>query len=486
MSRETKQTALHLSPETAELVAKHADLNNRSRHSEMLHRLEASFREPVVELDPNAREVVEARIRKVFTTCFASLEERVLGHLGRIVKEQELVTELKMSGTPAEREALLAAMRNAHPLYFFPEEPGHTGPVRDFDLAKASTKSSAQDTLSDVEPLSGMSTLAASIRRMGCMCEGGVVGGIPSTANFGGYFSGGFCGLPPDELPKILEKGEPVIDLSQYKQFSGRVARWVVNTGSRPPPETLGLHDEIEVRLRPHGHSQRGVAGEFCSADWESSPTGRLPRIISWRPAQHLDTSIRVEVINDRMVPCTPEEEAALGAVRTSEGLTIGGVAFGPGTKISRTLAPTRVERPQPFTGQNWVITGSLESMTRDRAREIIMDLGGGVAGSVDRNTHAVVWGPGAGSKKSRAEQLGVQQYSERQFIDLIRSHGVDMPQVQDPWNRSPGVMPDTDGRLVDVQFADGGHFFRKPAHELSWAPNKKRQFDIAFWRFSR
>lgn len=84
--------------------------------------------------------------------------------------------------------------------------------------------------------------------------------------------------------------------------------------------------------------------------------------------------------------------------------------------------------RSKPLAGQDWVITGSLETMTRDRAREILMELGAVVVGSVNPATAGVVWGPGAGSKKTRAEQLGIQQYNERQLIELIRGHGVDMP----------------------------------------------------------
>lgn len=97
-------------------------------------------------------------------------------------------------------------------------------------------------------------------------------------------------------------------------------------------------------------------------------------------------------------------------------------------------VAQNRVEVPieewmtRPLHGQEWVITGSLETMTRDRAREILMALGATVSGAVTQKTFALVWGPGAGSKKTLAQKFGTQQLNETQFVKFIRRHGVDMP----------------------------------------------------------
>ena len=151
-----------------------------------------------------------------------------------------------------------------------------------------------------------------------------------------------------------------------------------------------------------------------------------------------------------------------------------------------------------PFTGQTWVITGSLETMTRDRAREIIMGLGGTVAGSVDRNTHAVVWGPGAGSKKTRAEQLGIQQYTERQFIQQIRSHGVDMPLPkaeelpEGEWIENTGDEPEgvTDKSILDFKLSTGnpvlGHHYRQGSSKGTaiWSI-EGRKSHVTHWRHS-
>lgn len=76
------------------------------------------------------------------------------------------------------------------------------------------------------------------------------------------------------------------------------------------------------------------------------------------------------------------------------------------------------------LSGQTWVITGTLESMTRDEARARLQALGAKVAGSVSKKTTAVVAGPGAGSKLDKAVELGVTVVDEQGLIDVINGDG--------------------------------------------------------------
>lgn len=77
-----------------------------------------------------------------------------------------------------------------------------------------------------------------------------------------------------------------------------------------------------------------------------------------------------------------------------------------------------------PFAGQTFVLTGGLESMTRDEARRRIEAAGGKVTSSVSKKTHYVVAGEDAGSKLTRAHELEIPVLDEPAFLDLLSRKG--------------------------------------------------------------
>ena len=77
-----------------------------------------------------------------------------------------------------------------------------------------------------------------------------------------------------------------------------------------------------------------------------------------------------------------------------------------------------------PLADQTWVLTGTLETMARNDAKAILVELGAKVASSVSGNTTVVVAGPGAGSKRTRAEELGIEIVDEIEFTDRLRRLG--------------------------------------------------------------
>ena len=69
-----------------------------------------------------------------------------------------------------------------------------------------------------------------------------------------------------------------------------------------------------------------------------------------------------------------------------------------------------------------------MEGFTRDGAKEAILARGGKAAGSVSKNTDFVVVGPGAGSKETKARELGLVILDEAGFVSLLASGQVGPP----------------------------------------------------------
>ena len=70
----------------------------------------------------------------------------------------------------------------------------------------------------------------------------------------------------------------------------------------------------------------------------------------------------------------------------------------------------TETEEETAFSGKTFVLTGTLDSITRDVAKEKIEALGGNCAGSVSKKTNVVIAGHDAGSKLTKAEELGMKK----------------------------------------------------------------------------
>jgi DNA ligase (NAD+) len=102
------------------------------------------------------------------------------------------------------------------------------------------------------------------------------------------------------------------------------------------------------------------------------------------------------------------------GNVSLTERLSKAGVR----TQIERGKSARGDER---FAGKLFVLTGRLESMTRDEARAAIESCGGRVMSSVSKKTDFVIAGEEAGSKLDKATSLGVSVIDESAFVAMLR-----------------------------------------------------------------
>jgi DNA ligase (NAD+) len=84
------------------------------------------------------------------------------------------------------------------------------------------------------------------------------------------------------------------------------------------------------------------------------------------------------------------------------------------------TIEASYDDSAKPLLGETYVLTGTLEQMPRNEAKAKLIALGAKVAGSVSKNTSCVVAGPGAGSKLTKAEELGIKTLDEEEFIALL------------------------------------------------------------------
>lgn len=86
----------------------------------------------------------------------------------------------------------------------------------------------------------------------------------------------------------------------------------------------------------------------------------------------------------------------------------------------AQNLSAARADDPHLF-GKIFVLTGSLETLSRDQAKDIIRAFGGKVSSSVSKKTDFVIAGKDSGSKLSNAEKLGVKVIAEKEFLKMTR-----------------------------------------------------------------
>ena len=83
-------------------------------------------------------------------------------------------------------------------------------------------------------------------------------------------------------------------------------------------------------------------------------------------------------------------------------------------------LQDKNVITDEKFAGKTFVLTGTLETMSREQASELIERHGGKTSSSVSKKTDYVLAGEEAGSKLKKAQDLGITIINEQQFKEMI------------------------------------------------------------------
>ncbi|MBW2491065.1 MAG: NAD-dependent DNA ligase LigA [Deltaproteobacteria bacterium] len=133
----------------------------------------------------------------------------------------------------------------------------------------------------------------------------------------------------------------------------------------------------------------------------------------------------------ERLIGATPDELVAIDGVgpvvaesiveffKKDENQKIIDDMIADGVQIFRDNA----HKQGRLAGKIFVLTGTLETLTRSEAKRAIEEVGGKVTGSVSRNTDFMVVGASSGSKLKRAEELGVDIIDEQTLIKLINEN---------------------------------------------------------------
>ncbi len=90
------------------------------------------------------------------------------------------------------------------------------------------------------------------------------------------------------------------------------------------------------------------------------------------------------------------------------------------GVRMETLKQPQRPTRTSPFTDKTVVLTGTLESLTRDEAKRKLRINGAKITDSVSKNTNYLIIGKGAGSKLTKAQTLGVKTLTEPEFLSML------------------------------------------------------------------
>ncbi len=92
------------------------------------------------------------------------------------------------------------------------------------------------------------------------------------------------------------------------------------------------------------------------------------------------------------------------------------------GLQLAAQVQTTTEPKSQPLSGKTFVITGTLPTLKRDEAKELIEKTGGKVTNSVSSKTDYLVVGEDAGSKLEKAQALGITQLNEAQLLELLEA----------------------------------------------------------------
>jgi DNA ligase (NAD+) len=195
------------------------------------------------------------------------------------------------------------------------------------------------------------------------------------------------------------------------------------------------------------GYKDRSIANLLGAID--ASRQRPLNRLLVGLSIRHVGGTVAVLLANrlkslEAIAAASEEELADVGGVGPTIAASVAAWFADEGNQdLVRRLGEagvntkadgdTTAELPQTLAGRSFVLTGGLETLTRDEATKAIEDRGGRVASSVSKKTAYVVVGSDPGAKAARAAELGVPTLDEPAFTDLLERGPDGDPETEEP-----------------------------------------------------
>lgn len=140
------------------------------------------------------------------------------------------------------------------------------------------------------------------------------------------------------------------------------------------------------------------------------------------------------------------------------------------------------------FEGKTIVLTGTLDTMKRSEAKQLLKEAGARVTGSVSGNTDILIYGKNAGSKLSKAKKIGTQLMTEDEMIEILSEAEVDSELL----DSTAEALPETAADIANDDFA--AQFVSQANVDPSEIPEdlralwslEKRAGDDAFFKFPK
>jgi DNA ligase (NAD+) len=187
--------------------------------------------------------------------------------------------------------------------------------------------------------------------------------------------------------------------------------------------------------LSLEGFADKSAENLFNSIE-ESKGRG-VARLLCGLGIKHVGSSVAKELARnfssvDKLAKASVEELLEINGVGSIMAESISAYFQDPGNQsmlerleqFGVETAHDQIDRGElPFSGKSFVLTGTLGSFSREQATARIEALGGKITSSVSKNTAFVVAGPGAGSKLTKAEDLGIEVLTEEAFLGLLENH---------------------------------------------------------------